>query len=108
MITVNSYIHVYGQDSNHSPAHIIGTRDELLKLCLTIQKSLYAPSELDTYAADGEGYFIRVIALDDDTYDKIPIPSQYMTSYGPRKHWPDVWDLWGLWRKVCKWYGIKT
>lgn len=101
-----SFLHIYGQEQWHSPAHIVGTRDELVKLKLAIEKSLYCPWVEWFSTSDGEGYNLYVIALKEDKWEKQNVPLPYTNTYAGLQRKGD-WDLWGLWRSVRKWFGCK-
>jgi hypothetical protein len=104
-----SFLHIYGQNDNHNPVHIVGTRDELLKLMIAIKKGLYFPWQTESMASDGEGYYINVIALDEPVYDKRNLPPPYSGGWGStRYHNKSDWDLYGLWKTIRRYFGMSS
>jgi hypothetical protein len=61
-------LHVFPQYSNHDEAYIAGTPGELRVLRDAINEALlHGEAEMGTFASDGEGYEIHIVAVDDAT-----------------------------------------
>lgn len=104
---MNELLHIYGQDYNHSPVFIIGTKADLLKLKLAIEKSFYCPWQEEFFTDDGEGYYVNIIPLEDNKWEGKQIPLPY--SHEPTMEFCNKgrWDLYSLWKSVRKWFGCK-
>jgi hypothetical protein len=108
---MTSFLHIHGQEDNHHPAHIIGTRDELLKLKIAIEKAMYFPWQSEAFVIDGEGYYVNIIALDDATYEGKDVPLPYFhqmgSEYLPPKDYSKQWSLYSLWKRIRAYYGMQ-
>lgn len=87
-------VHIYGQDSNHDDAHIVGDVRGLTLLKEAIEKAL-AEGLGSTVAtpADGEGYVIYVVRHETDRMDRLTLPYFDWMRYGreishPRGRYP--------------------
>ncbi len=72
-------LHIYGQDSWHSEAAIVGNRAALENLIHALQLALEmdAGSEfaIEAFVNDGEGYNCKVIRLENDVqWDELATP----------------------------------
>lgn len=72
-------LHIYAQDTWHTPATIIGDRAAISALINTLQKALNENEEVvhtkEFTVNDGEGYDVRVILLENnDIWNNIKYP----------------------------------
>lgn len=78
-------LHVYGQESPHEPARIVGNREALLTLQQLLTAVLERPYESETtamfFGADGEGYWLTIVLNDADwqsnSWQKMELPYWY-------------------------------
>lgn len=68
-------INIYGQNTYHSEAVIVGTREGLRVLADTIIATFESGNdgafECDVFASDGEGYTIKVQTMSESEIDKL-------------------------------------
>ena len=65
--------HIYGQDGPHDSVEIVGNREGLKYLHTAISMALNMPDGLGTAqvsTADGEGYDVGVLCVEDDWQDR--------------------------------------
>lgn len=68
-------LHLYGQAFWHDGAYVVGTTRDLLALRDAIDKALVeSHATIESFTADGEGYEITVLAVDDDTAKRLATP----------------------------------
>ena len=68
-------LHLYGQSFWHDDAYIIGTTRDLLALRDAIDKALVeSHATIESFTADGEGYRLTVLAVDEDTASRLALP----------------------------------
>lgn len=75
-------LHLYGQDTYHGEAQIVGTRDALINLRDMLDVVLKTDSSphykitctVEFFANDGEGYEVTVACLPDFMTAKLPPP----------------------------------
>lgn len=69
-------LHIYGQTYNHDHAFIVGNKEALESLRDAIQAALDGKTtECVAFAADGEGYEVKVYQEDSDVYwDNASLP----------------------------------
>jgi hypothetical protein len=102
------FLHIYGQENNHDPVFIIGSRQDLSNLMTAINKALYFPTKSEHYVSDGEGYSVFIIALDKPELNGEQIHLPYTDSYGTielqnkGKHSP-----YQVWQSMRKYFGLK-
>lgn len=71
----NRKLHIYGQQSWHGDAYIIGNEQALLALRNGIDKALSEAKNAHTqFAADGEGYNVFVVCTNDGQINKMMLP----------------------------------
>ena len=61
-------LHIYAQEHEHGLAHLLGTRETLLRLADACRFAAAHPEqgvEVPTFAADGEGYVVVVQVLEE-------------------------------------------
>lgn len=67
--------HIYAQSAWHDPAHIFGTRDDLLKLAEAIRDALEnGEGDCGVFAADGEGYQVEFFLCTEEEMQMLPLP----------------------------------
>ena len=97
-------LHIYGQTYNHDHAFIVGDTTALIALRDAIDAALETGStvgETTVFAADGEGYDIKVYREEEDKYwDKSLLPYTDETLYSPPLE--DVIGPWDLFKKYKK------
>ncbi len=93
-------LHIYGQESFHDAAMIVGNREALIELANAIDKALdgHGNGTSEAFVSDGEGYGVRVVLYDKpwDEWHKLPMPytEDYAKERRPRKEllWPhEIW-----------------
>ena len=68
-------LHIYGQQSWHGDAYIVGNKEALLGLKEAIDMALNQNKNIHSqYAADGEGYNLFVINATDEEMNKLMLP----------------------------------
>lgn len=71
----NRKLHIYGQQSWHGDAYIIGNKEALLGLREGIDRALNENKGAHTqFAADGEGYNLFVVCTNDEQINKMMLP----------------------------------
>ena len=68
-------IHIYAQLAWHAPAHIFGTREDLIRLAEAIRDALEnGEGDCGTFTSDGEGYQVEVYLCTEDEMGMLPMP----------------------------------
>jgi hypothetical protein len=95
-------LHLYAQPLWHAEAYIAGTRESLSALAAAIQRALLlgGVAELDTFANDGEGYTVHVVAMDEADMDRVPPPYTEEYASGTSSNEPQF----GPWSVVAEAY----
>jgi len=88
-------VHIYGQDYWHNDSFIIANKKGLLALKSAIEKALTTQrSETNVTVADGEGYHLHVISLNDQQkLQKLMLPYTDEIARDKRKNVIQPYDL---------------
>lgn len=88
-------MHIYGQDYWHNDSFIIANKKGLLALKSAIEKALTTQrSETNVTVADGEGYHLHVISLNDQQkLQKLMLPYTDEIARDKRKNVIQPYDL---------------
>lgn len=71
----SAVLHIYGQEFEHTDAVILGNRRGLRALKKAITNALKGTQDkASVFASDGEGYYVRVMEVDEATSEKLAVP----------------------------------
>jgi len=89
-------LHIYAQEWEHQKAYIVGSEDALNSLRDAIHTALreHTSESRVIFAADGEGYRVHFIALEDgQQWNRLALPYTDETARDTRENTIKPWEL---------------